>query len=52
MEKQKIKDKRIPVGFTFSFPCVQSKLDEVNTLNNYEYYNALNIYVTRLTLKT
>lgn len=30
MEKQKIKDKKLPVGFTFSFPCVQSKLDEVN----------------------
>uniref|UniRef100_A0A8D3CK43 Hexokinase-2 n=1 Tax=Scophthalmus maximus TaxID=52904 RepID=A0A8D3CK43_SCOMX len=28
MEKQKIKDKKIPVGFTFSFPCAQSKLDE------------------------
>lgn len=32
MEKQKIKDKKLPVGFTFSFPCAQSKLDEVNTL--------------------
>lgn len=31
MEKQKIKDKKLPVGFTFSFPCAQSKLDEVNT---------------------
>ncbi len=29
MEKQKIKDKKLPVGFTFSFPCAQSKLDEV-----------------------
>uniref|UniRef100_A0A8B9HWR6 hexokinase n=1 Tax=Astyanax mexicanus TaxID=7994 RepID=A0A8B9HWR6_ASTMX len=28
MEKQKIKDKKLPVGFTFSFPCVQTKLDE------------------------
>uniref|UniRef100_A0A8C6LF92 Hexokinase-2 n=1 Tax=Nothobranchius furzeri TaxID=105023 RepID=A0A8C6LF92_NOTFU len=28
VEKQKIQDKRLPVGFTFSFPCVQSKLDE------------------------
>ncbi|KAJ8248260.1 hypothetical protein GJAV_G00240110 [Gymnothorax javanicus] len=28
MEKQDIKDKKIPVGFTFSFPCAQSKLDE------------------------
>uniref|UniRef100_A0A4W6ELD9 hexokinase n=1 Tax=Lates calcarifer TaxID=8187 RepID=A0A4W6ELD9_LATCA len=28
MEKQKIKDKKLPVGFTFSFPCAQSKLDE------------------------
>lgn len=30
MEKQKIKDKKLPVGFTFSFPCAQSKLDEVS----------------------
>lgn len=29
MEKQKIKDKKLPVGFTFSFPCAQTKLDEV-----------------------
>ncbi|MGH0117349.1 UNVERIFIED_CONTAM: hypothetical protein FKN15_033444 [Acipenser sinensis] len=28
MEKQKIKDKKLPVGFTFSFPCSQTKLDE------------------------
>uniref|UniRef100_A0A9J7ZIL8 hexokinase n=1 Tax=Cyprinus carpio carpio TaxID=630221 RepID=A0A9J7ZIL8_CYPCA len=28
MEKQKIKDKKLPVGFTFSFPCAHSKLDE------------------------
>lgn len=45
MEKQKIKDKRLPVGFTFSFPCVQSKLDEVNIINNYdEYLHALGIH--------
>uniref|UniRef100_A0A672ZA56 hexokinase n=1 Tax=Sphaeramia orbicularis TaxID=375764 RepID=A0A672ZA56_9TELE len=28
MEKQNIKDKKLPVGFTFSFPCQQTKLDE------------------------
>uniref|UniRef100_A0AAY4D7K1 Hexokinase-2 n=1 Tax=Denticeps clupeoides TaxID=299321 RepID=A0AAY4D7K1_9TELE len=28
MDKQKIKDKKLPVGFTFSFPCAQTKLDE------------------------
>ncbi|CAI9547729.1 unnamed protein product [Staurois parvus] len=28
MEKKQIKDKKLPVGFTFSFPCMQSKLDE------------------------
>ncbi|CAB1428484.1 unnamed protein product [Pleuronectes platessa] len=28
MEKQHIKDKKLPVGFTFSFPCQQTKLDE------------------------
>uniref|UniRef100_UPI0037E87477 hexokinase-2 n=1 Tax=Semicossyphus pulcher TaxID=241346 RepID=UPI0037E87477 len=28
MEKLGIKDKRLPLGFTFSFPCQQTKLDE------------------------
>ncbi|KAJ8364978.1 hypothetical protein SKAU_G00138090 [Synaphobranchus kaupii] len=28
MEKKNIKDKKLPVGFTFSFPCAQTKLDE------------------------
>uniref|UniRef100_A0A8C5C597 Hexokinase-2 n=1 Tax=Gadus morhua TaxID=8049 RepID=A0A8C5C597_GADMO len=28
MEKHNIKDKRLPVGLTFSFPCQQTKLDE------------------------
>uniref|UniRef100_A0A8C2ZKB9 hexokinase n=1 Tax=Cyclopterus lumpus TaxID=8103 RepID=A0A8C2ZKB9_CYCLU len=28
MEKHKIKDKKLPVGLTFSFPCQQTKLDE------------------------
>ncbi|CAG05683.1 unnamed protein product, partial [Tetraodon nigroviridis] len=28
MEKHNIKDKKLPVGFTFSFPCLQTKLDE------------------------
>uniref|UniRef100_UPI00398E372A hexokinase HKDC1-like isoform X1 n=1 Tax=Pristiophorus japonicus TaxID=55135 RepID=UPI00398E372A len=28
MEKQKIKDQKLPLGFTFSFPCRQTKLDE------------------------
>uniref|UniRef100_UPI003AB02106 hexokinase-1-like isoform X6 n=1 Tax=Centroberyx gerrardi TaxID=166262 RepID=UPI003AB02106 len=28
MDKQSIKDKKLPVGFTFSFPCAQSKLNE------------------------
>ncbi|KAL2083245.1 hypothetical protein ACEWY4_021018 [Coilia grayii] len=28
MEKQNIKDKKLPVGFTFSFPCGQTKLNE------------------------
>lgn len=34
MEKQKIKDKKLPVGFTFSFPCAQTKLDEVSGLTH------------------
>ncbi|KAI1901089.1 hypothetical protein AGOR_G00056540 [Albula goreensis] len=28
MEKMGIKDKKLPLGFTFSFPCRQTKLDE------------------------
>lgn len=32
MEKHNIKDKKLPVGFTFSFPCYQAKLDEVPVL--------------------
>ncbi|NXX87093.1 HXK2 protein, partial [Urocolius indicus] len=28
MDKLKIKDKKLPLGFTFSFPCYQTKLDE------------------------
>uniref|UniRef100_A0A8C0BLR5 Hexokinase-2 n=1 Tax=Buteo japonicus TaxID=224669 RepID=A0A8C0BLR5_9AVES len=28
MDKLKIKDKKLPLGFTFSFPCHQTKLDE------------------------
>lgn len=34
MEKKKIKDKNLPVGFTFSFPCRQSKIDEVRLIWN------------------
>ncbi|XP_070621715.1 hexokinase-2-like isoform X2 [Erythrolamprus reginae] len=28
MEQQQIKDRKLPLGFTFSFPCHQTKLDE------------------------
>ncbi|XP_038135845.1 hexokinase-2 isoform X2 [Cyprinodon tularosa] len=28
LEKMGIKDKKLPLGFTFSFPCLQTKLDE------------------------
>lgn len=35
MEKQQIKDKKLPVGFTFSFPCRQSKLDEVRRFHSF-----------------
>ncbi|KAK2837673.1 hypothetical protein Q5P01_014885 [Channa striata] len=28
LEKMDIKDKKLPLGFTFSFPCQQTKLDE------------------------
>lgn len=30
MEKLNMKDKKLPLGFTFSFPCHQTKLDEVS----------------------
>lgn len=30
MEKLNIKEKTLPLGFTFSFPCQQNKLDEVS----------------------
>uniref|UniRef100_A0A8C9FTT7 Hexokinase-2 n=1 Tax=Pavo cristatus TaxID=9049 RepID=A0A8C9FTT7_PAVCR len=33
MEKLKIKDKKLPLGFTFSFPCQQTKLDESILVN-------------------
>uniref|UniRef100_A0A7N8Y678 Hexokinase-2 n=1 Tax=Mastacembelus armatus TaxID=205130 RepID=A0A7N8Y678_9TELE len=29
VDKMGIKDKKLPLGFTFSFPCQQTKLDEV-----------------------
>ncbi|XP_035021764.1 hexokinase-2 isoform X1 [Hippoglossus stenolepis] len=29
LEKMGIKDKKLPLGFTFSFPCQQTKLDEI-----------------------
>lgn len=29
METKDIKHKKLPLGFTFSFPCKQNKLDEV-----------------------
>uniref|UniRef100_A0A671L000 hexokinase n=1 Tax=Sinocyclocheilus anshuiensis TaxID=1608454 RepID=A0A671L000_9TELE len=32
MEKQKIKDKKLSMGFTFSFPCAHTKLDEVTAV--------------------
>uniref|UniRef100_A0A096M7J2 Phosphotransferase n=1 Tax=Poecilia formosa TaxID=48698 RepID=A0A096M7J2_POEFO len=30
LEKMGIKNKKLPLGFTFSFPCLQTKLDEVS----------------------
>ncbi|KAM9313058.1 hexokinase-2 [Gastrophryne carolinensis] len=33
MEKLNIKDKTLPLGFTFSFPCRQTKLDESILVN-------------------
>lgn len=31
LDKLGIKDKKLPLGFTFSFPCQQTKLDEVSS---------------------
>ncbi|XP_030592992.1 hexokinase-2 isoform X2 [Archocentrus centrarchus] len=33
LEKMGIKDKKLPLGFTFSFPCQQTKLDEAVLLS-------------------
>ena len=33
MEKMGIKKKKLPLGFTFSFPCQQTKLDEVSRMS-------------------
>lgn len=30
MEQLQIKDRKLPLGFTFSFPCHQTKLDEAS----------------------
>lgn len=32
LDKMGMKDKKLPLGFTFSFPCQQTKLDEVSDL--------------------
>lgn len=37
MEKMGIKEKKLPLGFTFSFPCQQTKLDEVSQLSACAY---------------
>ena len=30
-----MKNKKLPLGFTFSFPCKQTKLDEVSDFKNH-----------------
>uniref|UniRef100_A0A665UB03 hexokinase n=1 Tax=Echeneis naucrates TaxID=173247 RepID=A0A665UB03_ECHNA len=40
MEKHNIKDKKLPVGFTFSFPCQQNKLDEGYLLTWTKHFRA------------
>lgn len=37
LEKLGIKEKKLPLGFTFSFPCQQTKLDEVSDLRYFIY---------------
>lgn len=45
MEKMNIKEKKLPLGFTFSFPCQQTKLDEVHLLI---YYIFIGYVIKRL----
>lgn len=45
MEKHNIKDKKLPVGFTFSFPCQQTKLDEVNSNVNLLTYSTQHLEI-------
>lgn len=42
MEKLNIKEKKLPLGFTFSFPCQQTKLDEVHLLISYIFIEHVN----------
>lgn len=39
METNNLKHKKLPLGFTFSFPCKQTKLDEVRCKKKY-YWQA------------
>uniref|UniRef100_UPI00358E90FD hexokinase-2-like n=1 Tax=Myxine glutinosa TaxID=7769 RepID=UPI00358E90FD len=43
LEKLNIKDKKLPLGFTFSFPCTQEKLDESKLINWTKGFNASNV---------
>ncbi|XP_030627403.1 hexokinase HKDC1 isoform X1 [Chanos chanos] len=40
MEKHKISERKTPLGFTFSFPCAQSKIDEGVLLSWSKHYKA------------
>lgn len=35
METKNLKHKKLPLGFTFSFPCKQTKLEEVRCIKKY-----------------
>lgn len=35
MEAKNLKHKKLPLGFTFSFPCKQTKLEEVRCIKKY-----------------
>lgn len=41
MQKNNINQKKNPLGFTFSFPCLQSKLDEVQSTKSDSYTNLM-----------
>lgn len=50
LDKLQIKDKKLPLGFTFSFPCHQTKLDEVSEKLCWDRLNSCCGFHTNLSL--